>query len=198
VFIHFPVGFGFRVSDFRAGRSRTAHDQLTVRHAPRTVAIEKRRLVTQPFLQPTMDHTKFDEALDSVLTNHRRYDRAAYYFLRDALDYTLKVRKKATGETGHITGPQLLEGIRQHALKQFGPMVPTVFDYWGLRRTEDFGVMVFDLVDVGIFGKTDKDSLDDFKEVYSFYDAFVDPFLPKSAPAPVRQISVDTPATELN
>src|SRR5436190_5248439 len=135
-------------------------------------------------LNPIMDHTKFDEALDQVLSTAPGFDRAAYYFLRDALDYTLKQRKKATGEVGHVNGSQLLDGIRQHALKQFGPMVPTVFEYWGVNRTVDFGTMVFNLVEVGIFGKTDSDSLDDFKEVYSFHEAFVAPFLPK-APTPV-------------
>ena len=147
-----------------------------------------------------MDHQKFDEAIDQVLTRDPRFDRAAYHFLRDARDYTLKVRKKACGAQGHITGPQLLEGIRQHALKSYGPMVPTVMEYWGVNRTEDFGSMVFSLVEEGIFGKTDTDSVDDFKNVYSFHDAFVAPFqpqLPLSAKRKVN-IKIESPAQELN
>jgi uncharacterized repeat protein (TIGR04138 family) len=145
-----------------------------------------------------MDHHKFDEAIDQILSRDARFDRAAYHFLRDALDYTLKARKKATGAEGHITGPQLLEGIRQHALKSFGPMVPTVFAYWGLRDTEDFGTMVFSLVEVGIFGKTETDSIEDFKNIYSFHDAFVVPFQPQR-PLPVgRKVAVESPAQELN
>ena len=146
----------------------------------------------------TMDHQKFDEAIRDVLARDSRFDRAAYYFLRDALDYTLKLRKKATGAQGHITGQQLLEGLRQHALKTFGPMVPTVFEYWGVRSAADFGVMVFSLVESGIFGKTDSDSLDDFKNVYTFHDAFVAPFIPHTPAAPVRKVAVGTPARELN
>ena len=143
-----------------------------------------------------MDHQKFDEAINAVLARDPRFERAAYYFLRDALDYTLKVRKKASGAQGHITGPQLLEGIRQHALKAYGPMVPTVFEYWGVRATVDFGAMVFSLVEIGIFGKTDTDSLDDFKNVYTFHDAFVAPYQPPPALAVERKIA--TPARELN
>ena len=146
-----------------------------------------------------MDQSKFETALDAVIANNPRYDRSAYLFLRDALDYTLKERKKATGQSGHVSGQQLLDGIRRYALKQFGPMVPTVFEYWGIQGTEDFGHMVFGLVSVGIFGKTERDSIADFQDVYSFHEAFVAPFLPEPAPeAPARRITVDSPAQELN
>jgi uncharacterized repeat protein (TIGR04138 family) len=140
-----------------------------------------------------------EAALDEVIANEPRYHRAAYSFLRDALDFTIKERKKATGETGHVTGQQLLEGIRRHALKQFGPMVPAVFEYWGIRNTEDFGNMVFALVEVGIFGKTERDSIADFRDVYEFHDAFVAPFLPvPTASMPPGRLKVDSPAEELN
>jgi uncharacterized repeat protein (TIGR04138 family) len=146
-----------------------------------------------------MDQSKFETALDAVIANDPRYDRTAYLFLRDSLDYTLKERKKATGQSGHVSGQQLLDGIRRYALKQFGPMVPTVFEYWGIQSTEDFGHMVFGLVSVGIFGKTERDSLADFQDVYSFHEAFVAPFLPEPAPASApRRITVDSPAKELN
>ena len=45
-----------------------------------------------------------------------------------------------------MTGQELCEGIRQLALKAFGPMVPTVFEYWGVRKTDDFGEMVWKLI----------------------------------------------------
>jgi len=77
-----------------------------------------------------------------------------------------------------------LEGVRLYALKEFGPMALTVFSYWGIERCEDIGQMVFNLIGAGIFGKTEKDSLDDFKSVYSFHEAFVTPFQPE-AKAPV-------------
>jgi len=145
-----------------------------------------------------MDHQKLEEALDEVLARDARFHRAAYVFLRDALDYTLKPRKKSSGTSSHVTGQELLEGLRQHALRTFGPMVPTVFDYWGVRGTEDFGAIVFNLVDAGILGKTERDSVDDFKGAYTFHDAFVAPFIPTVAGPPPRQITVEAPAEELN
>ena len=80
--------------------------------------------------------------------------------------------------------PELLEGVRQYALKEFGPLVITVFESWGIRACEDIGRMVFNLIDAGVFGKTEEDSMEDFKSVYDFQEAFVKPFAPtKMTPA---------------
>ena len=127
-----------------------------------------------------MQKIGFAEALDSIVANDARYQRDAYIFLRDALDYTTKQQKKARGTTvRHVAGPELLEGVRQYALKEFGPLVITVFESWGIRACEDIGHMVFNLIDAGVFGKTEEDSMEDFKSVYDFQEAFVKPFAPR-------------------
>src|SRR6266699_4900058 len=128
-----------------------------------------------------MQKIGFTEALDSFVASVPRYGRDAYVFLRDALDFTTKQQKKIKGATvRHVAGPELLEGVRQYALKEFGPMVITVFDNWGIQCCEDIGHMVFNLIGAGIFGKTEEDSMEDFKNVYDFQDAFVKPFAPAS------------------
>ena len=127
-----------------------------------------------------MQKIGFAEALDSIVATDHRYQREAYIFLRDALDFTTKQQKKTKGTTvRHVSGPELLEGVRHYALKEFGPMVMTVFENWGIHSTEDVGHMVFNLIGAGIFGKTDEDSVDDFKNVYDFQEAFVKPFAPE-------------------
>jgi uncharacterized repeat protein (TIGR04138 family) len=93
----------------------------------------------------------------------------------------------------HVAGPELLEGVRQYALKEFGPMVLTVFTYWGIGNTEDFGHMVFNLIAVGIFGKTEEDSIEDFRNVFDFKETFVAPFRPKPASLP-KQLPPGLPA----
>ena len=129
-----------------------------------------------------MQKIGFAEALDSIVASDPRYSRDAYVFLRDALDYTTKQQKKIKGAPiRHVAGPELLEGVRQYALKEFGPLVVTVFSYWGVRCCEDIGHMVFNLIGAGIFGKTEEDSIEDFKSVYDFQDAFVKPFEPQAA-----------------
>ena len=142
-------------------------------------------LVSLPTSSLAMQKIGFAEALDSILATDQRYHRDAYVFLRDALDYTTKQQKKSKGASiRHVAGPELLEGVRLYALKEFGPMALTVFSYWGVERCEDIGHMVFNLIGAGIFGKTEQDSLEDFKSVYTFHDAFVKPFLPETTPAP--------------
>lgn len=132
-----------------------------------------------------MQKIGFIEALDSIVATDPRYQREGYVFLRDALDFTTKQQKKLKGASvRHVAGPQLLEGVRQYALREFGPMVITVFSHWGIKSCEDIGQMVFNLISAGIFGKTDEDSIDDFKAVYSFEEAFVKPFEPQAAAIP--------------
>ena len=132
-----------------------------------------------------MQKIGFAEALDSIVASDSRYQREAYVFLRDALDFTTKHQKKIKGAAvRHVAGPELLDGVRQYALKEFGPMVITVFDNWGIHCCEDIGHMVFNLIGAGIFGKTEEDSLEDFKNVYDFEEAFVKPFAPAKPIAP--------------
>src|SRR5205809_3600530 len=145
-----------------------------------------------------MQKIGFTEALDSIVASDSRYQREAYIFLRDALDFTTKQQKKVKGTTvRHVSGPELLEGVRQYALKEFGPLVITVFDSWGIRSCEDIGHMVFNLIGAGIFGKTEQDSIEDFKNVYDFEEAFVKPFAPAKPESakPPAQLPASKPAT---
>ncbi len=143
-----------------------------------------------------MQKLDFNQTLDQIFVQDPRYSTAAYHFLRDALDFTVKPRRKSKDASTHVSGQQLLDGIRLYALKEFGPMVPTVFAYWGVESGEDFGNMVFNLIKVGIFGKNERDSIDDFKGVYTFREAFVLPFLP-DAPLAHHRVPMDQPAEEL-
>jgi uncharacterized repeat protein (TIGR04138 family) len=141
-----------------------------------------------------MQKIGFSEALDSIVAADPRYHRDAYVFLRDSLDFTTKQQKKIKGTTvRHVAGPELLDGVRQYALKEFGPMVITVFDSWGIRSCEDIGHMVFNLIGAGIFGKTEEDSIEDFKNVYDFQEAFAKPFAPVKAIASKPPPSLPAP-----
>jgi len=143
-----------------------------------------------------MQKIGFAEALDSILASDARYQGDAYVFLRDALDFTTKQQKKIKGATvRHVSGPELLEGVRQYALKEFGPLVMTVFDNWGIHSCEDIGNMVFNLIGAGIFGKTEEE-IEDFKKVYDFEEAFVKPFAPPTKPQaakPPSELPVSKP-----
>ncbi len=126
-----------------------------------------------------MQNVSFTEALDALVARDPRYDREAYTFLRDSLEFTLKRRRKSRKEEpGDVPAAELLDGFRLHALKEYGPMARLVLDYWGVRSCEDVGHLVFNLVQAGIFSKTDRDTLDEFRSGYDFDEAFVAPFRP--------------------
>jgi uncharacterized repeat protein (TIGR04138 family) len=105
-----------------------------------------------------------------------RYHANAYRFLFAALRRAQQNLGRAQSpgaddEQAHISGPELLDGIREFALQQFGLMARTVFHCWSIHTTDDFGRMVFDLIERGEMRKTDSDQLTDFSEVFDFEDA---------------------------
>jgi uncharacterized repeat protein (TIGR04138 family) len=121
----------------------------------------------------------FNEALGQILKDDPRYDEQAYLFLREALDFTIKLFAKPIGGPGrHVTGSELLDGIRQYALQEYGAMAKTVLNRWGIHKGEDFGNIVFNLVEKGILGKTEHDRREDFLGGYDFDEAFRQPFRP--------------------
>jgi uncharacterized repeat protein (TIGR04138 family) len=127
---------------------------------------------------PTRD---FNEVIRTIRKDDPRYARGAYYFLRQALDYSLKELHKAgeLDKSNHLSGQQLLDGIRRYAIQQYGPMARSVLEYWGVRECRDFGNIVFNLVACKVLGKTDQDSVEDFAHGYRFSTAFDKPFRPE-------------------
>ncbi len=126
-----------------------------------------------------MKKLSYEEALRDILHEDSRYDEQAYHFVREALDHTIKLLNKIEGPDRHVTGQELLEGIRLYALQEFGAISQTLFRSWGIHCTRDFGHIVFSLVDKGILGKTDQDRISDFEGAYEFEQAFRDPYKPK-------------------
>jgi len=119
----------------------------------------------------------FDNGIRKLLQHDERYQRGAYEFIRHAVTYTATRLKEENPETGrHISGQQLLDGFRQLALQQFGPLTIDVLNEWGLHASIDVGNVVFNLVNNGLLGASDEDSLSDFADGLDFREAFVKPF----------------------
>jgi uncharacterized repeat protein (TIGR04138 family) len=133
-----------------------------------------------------MHEANIDENIELILQKDPRYPRDAYLLVRDALDFTKKRtpgREEVQTDQEHVTGQELLTGIREYVLAQYGPMAITVLEEWGITRCEDFGEIVFNVVEAGLFSKTETDSRDDFQNGYDFEEAFRKPFLPQSKTA---------------
>lgn len=121
-----------------------------------------------------MKHSNDEEVLKNILVRDSRYTAEAYVFVRAGLDYTVRRLEKPR----HVSGRELLEGIREFALAEFGPMTKTVLNRWGIQRTEDIGEIVFNMVEAGLLGKTEQDSRSDFSNGYDFAEVFRKPFQP--------------------
>jgi uncharacterized repeat protein (TIGR04138 family) len=115
-----------------------------------------------------------EERINQVRRRDRRFARNTYYFVLDALDYTLSHYGKdsLTGEDRHVGAAELLEGVRDLAAEQFGPMAAFVFRQWGVRCTADFGEVVFNLIDAGLLSRRPEDSRLDFVDGFDFESVF--------------------------
>jgi len=106
----------------------------------------------------------FYQIVEDICEKDKRYKPDSYEFVTQALHFTQGKLKRAS----HINGVELLEGIREFAIQQYGPMARAVLTHWGITKTEDFGNIVFNMIDKNLLSKTETDSLDDFKDVYAF------------------------------
>ena len=117
---------------------------------------------------------KFLQDIEDLAERDGHFGKEAYLFVYDALQYTVKKLGKTDlpTEEKHISGRDLLYGISEYALDQFGPLTHSVFAYWGVRQTRHFGKIVFNLVEGNLMRKTDEDCIEDFTDVYDFAEEF--------------------------
>jgi uncharacterized repeat protein (TIGR04138 family) len=109
-----------------------------------------------------------DEIMDKLRERNPQFQDAAYVFVLSALHFVIE----RLPEPRHITGRELVEGVRDLALDRFGPMARTVLDHWGFKATADVGRIVFALVEAGILIKQEEDLMSDFDQVFDFDEAF--------------------------
>lgn len=129
----------------------------------------------------SLEQNNFSDLIEKITHTNTRYHKGAYFFVKEALEYTVKNQAVKAGKlknNPHIDGKTLLNGIKDYALLQYGPMTMELFKTWNIKTCQDFGKIVFTLVDYGILGKTEEDSIEDFKDGYDFYEVFEKPFLP--------------------
>jgi len=104
------------------------------------------------------------------------YPPAAFVFVQEGLRHTVDALREAEPDMPehgrHVSGAELCFGLRDYALQQFGLLARSVMRSWSVERTEDFGRIVFALVEAGCLRKTDEDHIEDFQGVFEFDEAF--------------------------
>jgi len=124
--------------------------------------------------------------LRSLVGKDPRYPAIAYAFVFEALEHTIRStgRDASKGEARHVSGRELLEGIRGFARQEFGPLARAVLGSWNVKRTEDFGEIVFNLVEEKLLSRREQDTKADFAGGYDFAEAFEErPALGAEGPA---------------
>jgi uncharacterized repeat protein (TIGR04138 family) len=111
---------------------------------------------------------QFFSVVDTICEKDTRYKREAYEFVMEALTFTQKRFRRDK----HVSGEELLTGIRQLLQRKFGLMTLTVLKHWGVQSTEDFGHIVFNLVQHKVLSKTEEDTLESFRNGYDFHEVF--------------------------
>lgn len=112
----------------------------------------------------------FEGLLDRALKADPRYTREAYLFVERGLRHYRETTVEP--HLGHITGPQVCEGVRRLAIHEFGPMARTVLNAMGIHRGEDVGAIVYNMIAVGLMSKTEEDKQEDFAGCVTFDAAF--------------------------
>lgn len=126
-----------------------------------------------------MYHSKFDIAVSTIVKKDGRFHKDAYFFLKDSLEFVVKkLHCDELEEHSHVSGPELLDGIKEYALEEFGSMALAVFESWGVKSGDDIGQMVYHLINEGAFGRSDDDDPSDFNRWMTFEEAFLEPFRP--------------------
>jgi len=107
-----------------------------------------------------------------------RYRQDAFVFLFECLEPAVRLagRGEAQGGDRHISGQELVAGLRFEAQRLFGPLAAHVWRSWGIRSTLDWGHVVFLLVEAGLLSRREEDSLDDFRESFDFERVFVEEY----------------------
>ncbi len=107
-------------------------------------------------------------ALKSIVSSDGRYDIEAYLLVQNALSYLMSQIK----ERRHVSARELLEAIRQYAGQEYGPFSREVLEHWGVRGSDDFGDIVFNMIERGLLKKTPEDSKEDFSGYDDFWNSF--------------------------
>lgn len=121
------------------------------------------------------------DPLRNLALRDGRYAPEAFQFLYESLEHAVKLagRENAEGSDRHVSGQELLAGMREKAIELFGPLAGSVWKRWGVHETIDWGRIVFLLVDAKLLNRQESDSIDDFRDGFDFEDAFVKRYRPK-------------------
>jgi len=112
------------------------------------------------------------ERIQHIRSIDRRHAPKAYNFLLDALELAAQEVVFRDRASTFVSFRDLQESIRRCATEQFGLLVMTVLEEWGLRSPQDLREMLCNLANVGILAVDDGAAGEDFSAAGDFEESF--------------------------
>lgn len=119
----------------------------------------------------------FEDAVDTILSTHPEYAPDAYHFMRTALDSASR-RFNKTAANPHLSAEELYLGFCAALLEEYGPLAKAVTEHWGIFQSADVGAIVYNLIEVGVFGRQESDTQAQFDHLRSLDTILNEPYLP--------------------
>ena len=121
-----------------------------------------------------------EDPIRNIALKDGRYSPEAFSFLFEALSHAMRMagKEEAKGAERHVTGQEVLVGMRAYAADLFGPLAAQVWRSWGVHTSLDWGNIVFLLVEAQLLNRQDSDSIEDFRDGFDFDEVFVEGYKP--------------------
>ncbi|MBQ2378816.1 MAG: hypothetical protein II295_00300 [Akkermansia sp.] len=103
----------------------------------------------------------FEKVIETLVERYPQYTEEAYEFMRAGMDAAAD-RFCKDDKSPHLSARELYLGACAYALEEYGPLAARVLEFWGIKSSRDFGNIVYNLIEVGVFGKQKGDSPEQF------------------------------------
>jgi len=111
---------------------------------------------------------RLERSIEELARQDRRYPPAAYMLVFEGLESALAKLPARR----HVTPQELVEGVRDAAVTQWGLMARTVLESWNIRTTGEIGDLVFNLIERKLLVAGAEDSRTQFEDLFDFADGF--------------------------
>jgi uncharacterized repeat protein (TIGR04138 family) len=111
---------------------------------------------------------RLEKSIEELARSDRRFPPGAYLLVFEGLECAL-ARLPARR---HVTPRELVEGVREAALKQWGLLARVVLESWNVRSTGDIGDLVFNLIEKRLLVAGADDDRAKFQDGFDFHAGF--------------------------
>ncbi len=111
---------------------------------------------------------RLERSIEELARQDKRYPPGAYMLVFEGLESALTKLPARR----HVTPRELVEGVRDAALGQWGLMARAVLESWNIRTTGEIGDLVFNLIEKKLLVAGAEDNRAQFEDLFDFADGF--------------------------